>query len=394
MKLHKILLILLLISPVLMIDCSSPPDAYPAKLMEMIETHGVVPDVGYVDALQAPEFIRRDWLKPIPDEVELDGFYPRLLEYFQHDGQIYAVPVDFQPVTLLINEELFDKYGLAPPNTWDELVETAWIIQDGEREAGNQDFYGLGLTAGIWNFLPFLYQAGGSLLDPSGMLALNTDQAKDAFTFYTGLSRDGPAFGAYGDEWPYWGAYGGDGVLARFEQGKIAMCFGGPGMYYSLKRQGAPVKVIEPLEGRGPAGRRATIALVRGYGLFGDPDTPASPAAVDFLRFLTSEEAMKLWIGDSETLPDYMPAREDLREAWLDVHPGTEAFMNSVRFDYIPSPPQLPLVNFATISELDQLAAKEIREALRPDLSADKALDHLHALQEEGSGILGPVQLE
>jgi ABC-type glycerol-3-phosphate transport system substrate-binding protein len=385
MKLRKILLTLLLLSPMLTLNCSSPSSkVYLDDLRLMLES-GVVPDVVYVDAVNAPEFIGRHWLKPIPgDLVAKDDFYSQLLPYFQHDGQLYAVPVDFAPVLLLVNAGMFEKYGLEYPNTWDELEQVGRVMQERQHAEGNTDFRAVGLTTGFWNFLPYLYQAGGSLVDTkTGMLALQTDAAKNAFARYTGLSRGGLAYSASGDDWPYQGVSGDTGIVARFEEGKIAICFGGTRIYETLKRRGLPVKAIEPLAG--PAGRQ-TVALVRGYGLFGDPATPASPAAVEFLSFITSEKNMARWIGDKETPLDSLPARSKLQGAWLDVHPDTTAFMNSLK--YLPSDYQVSPVNFAAIEALNQLASEKISLALAPEVSETKALESLDGLQQEGNAIL------
>jgi ABC-type glycerol-3-phosphate transport system substrate-binding protein len=290
-------------------------------------------------------------------------------------------------VTLLINEELFDDHEVEPPTTWDELADVGRRIQDAEREAGNVEFSALGLTAGIWNFLPFLYQAGGSLLHADGAPALDTDEAKAAFSFYTGLVREELAFVAHGQEHPYWGTYGGDSVVARFVQGQIAMCFGGHGVYCSLRHDGAPVKAIEPLK-KSAGSSRKTVALVRGYALFGGAEKPARPEAMDFLRFLTSRRAMELWIGNSETPPEYMPARESLREDWLEVHPDTEAFVNSVGY---LAEHRVSLVSWTKVQGLDQRSANIIGAALQPETSEEQALVYLNDLQQEAEARLqGP----
>jgi ABC-type glycerol-3-phosphate transport system substrate-binding protein len=300
---------------------------------------------------------------------------------------MYAVPYDYQPLTVLVNPELFDQYGLSRPSTWDELRESAKYIQEMERESGREGFYGVGLTSGIWSFLPFLYQAGGSLIDEDGRLALDTDPARDAFRFYTALARDGLAYVASGGSWPYWGAYGEEGVVSKFAQGDIAVTFGGPGIYDSLRRSGAPVEVIEPLA-KSPDEKRATVALVRGYGLFADPqepDAPASKAAVELIRFLTSEEAAKRWIGDGETPPDYIPAQRSVQKAWEDAHPDTKAFVTAV--DYLPEH-QVSLASFQAIRDVGQQSSDIILAALQPDTSDQEALDLLHELQVNGSEIL------
>ena len=386
MKLRKIMLTLLAVLPILVIDCSDLDTGYSAKLGVMIEA-GEIPDLGYIDAAMLPELASSGLLEPIPEGLVEDwgDFYPQLLPYFQHEGVTYGIPYDFQPVTLLINQQLFEMYGLEEPTTWEELIEAAAYIQEAERQAGNPDFYGLGLTAGIWNFLPFLYQANGSLLNENGELALDTEQAQDAFLYYTGLSRNGLAFPAYIADLDYYGAYGGDGTIAKFERGEIAMCFGATSIYYNLKLLQTPVKAIEPPE-MSPGSGRATMALVRGYGLF----KGSNPTAKEFLGFLSSPEAMERWIGDSDTPLDHVPARASLRDKWLTAHPDTTAFMNAV--EYLPEDLPTVSVSFDGIQALRRLAADKISMAMQPDVSDDDALALLEELRVEGNAILQAAQ--
>lgn len=376
MKLRRILLTPLVILPFLVTGCTWLTRSWPHfDLVAEMLAAGEALDVAYIDGVWAPGYINQGWLNPIPDELVEDDFYPQLREYFQRAGQTYALPHNFQTVQLLVNSEMLEEAGLEPPTTWDELQEAAQALTNYD-----EDVYGIGLTTALWNFLPVLGQAGGSLLNESGtQLTLDTPEAIDALTFYTDLTVNYEVAYVVGGEWPTLGEY--DEMLELFSQGKIAMFFAGPNIYKILKDQGMPVQVVECPAG--PAGK-ATVAHVRGYGLFSEAD-PGDPA-LDLLRFATSQEGMKFWIGDSEAPPDYMPARQSLRGEWLEAHPDTEPFMVGVTYirSYQPATASLE-----TIAEFDQLAAEVIDQALHGEISAEEALG---ILQEKGTALLEQEQ--
>jgi len=51
---------------------------------------------------------------------------------------------------LYVNRELFQKYELEYPKTWDELIEKGKFILDNERAKGNNELIGYnGLVSGI-----------------------------------------------------------------------------------------------------------------------------------------------------------------------------------------------------------------------------------------------------
>jgi multiple sugar transport system substrate-binding protein len=81
-------------------------------------------------------------------------------------GKIYGVPRDANTLALYYNADMFRAKGLdpdKPPRTWSELVAAAQALRDPAKSV-----YGLGFCAtqaeeGVFQWLPFLYQAGGSI---------------------------------------------------------------------------------------------------------------------------------------------------------------------------------------------------------------------------------------
>jgi multiple sugar transport system substrate-binding protein len=99
------------------------------------------------------------------------------------DGaKVYAIPVDAGPMAMLYRTDLFDKYGLTVPKTWDEYATTAAKVHAADPNAYITDF-GTNEAAGGWmqglmwqaGSRPFTYSASKL---PNVGIKLNDDSAK------------------------------------------------------------------------------------------------------------------------------------------------------------------------------------------------------------------------
>jgi trehalose/maltose transport system substrate-binding protein len=69
--------------------------------------------------------------------------FPAIIQNNTVDGQLIGIPWFTDAGLLYYRTDLLEKYGYdSGPTTWDELQEMAQTIQDGERDEGNQDFWG------------------------------------------------------------------------------------------------------------------------------------------------------------------------------------------------------------------------------------------------------------
>lgn len=115
------------------------------------------------------------------------GDFPAIVQNNTVDGRLVGLPWFTDGGLLYYRSDLLEKYGYAgPPKTWAELEEMAAKIQEGERAAGNQDFWGFvwqgkpyeGLTC---DALEWVYSSGGgTIVSPDKVITINNDAAAAA----------------------------------------------------------------------------------------------------------------------------------------------------------------------------------------------------------------------
>jgi len=187
---------------------------------------GPVPDVMFLDFV--PVYASRGLLEPLDGYVQRDGldledFYPGLLDTFEYEGSLYGLPRDNDTKVIFYNKALFDAAGLPYPEpgwTWDDLREAA--IKLTKRDGDQTIQYGFAYEPDEWWRL-WVWQNGGELYDndkaPTRTL-MNSDEAIGAIQWLadlTNVDRVTP---------PYDVQKTSLGIGQLFQDGKLAMAFG------------------------------------------------------------------------------------------------------------------------------------------------------------------------
>ena len=139
------------------------------------------------------EFISLDALEPVDEKTfKKDDFFPAAWEGGVKDGKAYGVPWYVDTRALYYRTDLAEKAGVKePPATWKDQNELAKAYKD--KAKTKWGIYNQPANVGAWQtWLPFLFSAGGELVDSSGKPALDSPEAVEALTEYCPLLREGP----------------------------------------------------------------------------------------------------------------------------------------------------------------------------------------------------------
>lgn len=165
------------------------------ELVRAIAT-GSVPDLVTIDNPIVASFSAQGTLTDLTDKVaaseaiDPDLYFDGPWNSVLWDGRIYGVPRDANTLALYYNVDMFEAAGLDPdnpPSTWSELKEAAATLTDPEARVYGINFAATQAEEGVFQWLPFLHQAGGSVDN------LDSPEAAEALQFWVDLVQSGSA---------------------------------------------------------------------------------------------------------------------------------------------------------------------------------------------------------
>jgi ABC-type glycerol-3-phosphate transport system substrate-binding protein len=126
---------------------------------------GQPPDVCGQVSTGLPGLIGQDVLEPLEDYMrdELSDFYPDYLDAVSYKGHLYAVPWYKACYVMLLNLDLFERFGVEPPKdsrwTWDEFLASM-------QKLTRPGHYGLVTNLGPMEYEAYsiIYNFGGRIL--------------------------------------------------------------------------------------------------------------------------------------------------------------------------------------------------------------------------------------
>ena len=267
-------------------------------------------DVYQTDVVWAPQLADYfvDLTEPAKDLV--GQHFPSVIESQTAGGKLVALPIFTDAPALFYRSDLLEKYGKEVPKTWAELKETAQVIQDGERAAGQADIWGYvwqgsayeGLTCNALEWIKSY--GGGQIIDPDGTITVNNPQAVAAL-----------------DEAKSWiGTISPPGVLSHKEEdargvwqtGNAVFMRNWPYAYGLSAGDDSAVKgkfEVAPLPaGTAEGGSAATLG---GWNVAVSKFSTKQEAATDLVLYLASAEAQKMRALMDSHLPTVVALYDD-----------------------------------------------------------------------------------
>lgn len=246
-------------------------------------------------------FVDAGVLQPLPqdafphDAIETE-FFP-IVSAMVRDGEYYGLPTAVRSLALFYNKDLFAAAGIdAPPATLDELIEDAVALT--QRDAGG-NYTSVGLTIEMggqdhhWWREALVRQFGGQpYSDDNSTVEYDSEAGIAAAQWYTDLSTvHGVGAPGFMDE-----------GQAAFRAGRAAMTIDGTfrlGAFGSIEDFEWGVTELPA----NAEGLRSNYASYFANGIGAGAEGEELEAAKKFLAFITSPEAMQIWLEVVGELP-------------------------------------------------------------------------------------------
>ena len=282
-------------------------DEYWTKL-EASATSNSMPDIFWMHSNQMYKYADNGILADCSDIVETDKYSENAVANAQgSDGKIYGVPKDKDLVVLVYNKELFDQAGVSYPDdewTWDDMADASEQIYDKTGKYGYMAY--AHDQIGYWNFV---YQNGGEILNEDGTEAEYTEPATaDAIKYYIDLQKN--------DWCPTQDQFANTSATEQFFSGQGAMFYAGSWdltnfcTTYKDMNGTWDVAVLPKCPNPENGDGKAVISNSVSYATAAKGKN--KDLAMDFLKFLGSEEGQKIE-GESGVA---IPAYNGLEDCW------------------------------------------------------------------------------
>jgi|YNPMSStandDraft_1061717.scaffolds.fasta_scaffold23221_2 multiple sugar transport system substrate-binding protein len=152
----------------------------------------------HVDCVWMGQYAGQGWISPVddlvaetdPDYLMLEDFHPAILsEQCMWEEKLYGLPFINAIHTLYYRTDIFDKHGLKPPETWEELREAAKLITEAESKNGvyGVTFMGKRGVQLLCTYVNFLGAFGSYFYDKNYVATLDSPEAIAALEFFKSL---------------------------------------------------------------------------------------------------------------------------------------------------------------------------------------------------------------
>lgn len=254
---------------------------------------GTMPDVAQMGGSYMGEFSELGVLEPVDTKVfQEKDFFPAGWKQGEVDGQAYGVPWYVDTRVLYYRTDLAEKAGITKaPTDWKELQALATAYQ---KKADTK--WGLSIQPSnldtVQNFYPFLYSAGGEIVNDKGEAVIDSPAAVRALKEYgsyfdKGLSNKTQPPGY--------------DVVKDFGNGRVPMFFGGP-WHVTLLNEGQPQLKGKWAIANVPADKSST-SMAGGSSLVISKDSEHKAAATAFIKYLTDTKGQADWYERTKDLP-------------------------------------------------------------------------------------------
>lgn len=168
--------------------------------VDLISKGGVY-DVVPIGVTFLGQAYKNNWLTPLepylnntqltdPDWYKFDDLSTNSLRLCTIEKTLLSVPFDFSAPVLFYRKDLFTKFNIQVPSTYQEMVTAKKQLQQAMDNAGMQGVYAFasrtraGAGLNTWTVIPAIRSYGGSILDSNNRPVFNSPEAVQALETY------------------------------------------------------------------------------------------------------------------------------------------------------------------------------------------------------------------
>lgn len=299
-------------NPGIKIDAQYIPsgDALIQKLVTAVQSK-TAPDISWLHSDFIEDLVEADAIYKMDDFIngedgisneDITDIYPALRQFASWKGTLYSLPMEATNLALMYNKDLFKKAGLDPnhpPKNWDELLEFSKKLSIDKNKDGSFEQVGFFVpvfpAAGplgswmVWQFMPFLWQAGGDFVNIEQTSVLyDSDEGVKALELWQKLYREQNLKNFT------------NLFENAFVSGNLAMAMDGP---WNLPRYNNLLKNIDWAFAPLPTGPNKNATVVGGEYLAIFKQSAHPKEAWKFIKWIIQPEIQAFWSMKSGYLP-------------------------------------------------------------------------------------------
>jgi multiple sugar transport system substrate-binding protein len=265
----------------------------------------------------------------------------------------FGLPVAASARMLFYRKDLFEKAGVKPPASWEELLDAA------KKTSTPPNVYGLGVPAnGIevdTFFMYFLWNNGGDILGADGKAAINSPQGIEAMDFLVKLVNE------KGSE-PKPTGFTREQIIEMFKAGQLSMYPTGPWLNTMIKRDNPNLSYsVAPF----PANKGkalATVGVTDSLGLWAKGTHKQE--AWKFVEFMYQDKYRQKFDEVEAMLPEKKAVAVSAAFSTPDLKPFVDALNNA---KFVPHHPKF--------ENIQQIITVAVQKALTGESTSKQALD-------------------
>lgn len=324
-------------------------------------------------------YVQKDLIEPLDSYFknwpESDQFVESTLAPLRINGKLYGLPYNTNARAMVYRKDLFEKYNLSVPQTWEELIQTARKITEltGKKTHGFFVCTEVGDPRAAQEFISWYYQVSKrkNLFEVSGgEIAFNgtVEQFEKVLTLYDELFKGGefPAcdLNVRGTGWPV--------EDPGYVAGKWAMAPMGPWLWGRRTESSVAQDILEnktaitrlPHSADGVAATYLEVKPIMMNAYSKD-----KAGAWELIKYIVSKEKMAGWLVDSGGIPSRMDSAEmDVFEK-AGVKWWMKGFANELPISVTMAP-----INWGPVSEANLRAVNYVIYDKKTPLEAAKWL--------------------